>query len=375
MARKKAPPKRAPEYEKPKPKKKSPPGKAKDGSKCFTRTNKGGAAYVTCEGSQKKAKARASLVRGGSAPVMTKKKAPAKPKPKAKAPAAKPKPQVRSKMYAVSTTKSPDNPTFNVKNTKAAQVKGKAPAKPKPSQNIDTFLEVMSVMATRNKDRTEEAGVPLLPRGGEAMGFKRTEYRDGSGKVLSPDMWIRLRKKPLTLSEFKTYLSDGAKVSRPDAKEIKEFVEKQMSTNYQMKPYLVIKGKIVGDTVVTLYGDASYLAQGDDGVGNRSITEIKKNYKEPSDVEILFSVPSFWDDHQNLMKNETGTKRATEAGRLNKKGQTTFLSLYTSLFTQREIFQKSGYRQGDRGAAQIENVRQFLGPGDFGNKVKDRVKK
>ena len=44
----------------------------------------------------------------------------------------KPKPQVRSKMYAVSTTKSPDNPTFNVKNTKTAQVKGKAPAKPAP---------------------------------------------------------------------------------------------------------------------------------------------------------------------------------------------------------------------------------------------------
>ena len=84
MARKKAPPKRAPEYEKPKPKKKSPPGKAKDGSKCFTRTNKGGAAYVTCEGSQKKAKAKASLKRGGSPPVMTKKKAPAKPKPKPK---------------------------------------------------------------------------------------------------------------------------------------------------------------------------------------------------------------------------------------------------------------------------------------------------
>jgi len=121
MARKKAPPKRAPEYEKPKPKKKSPPGKAKDGSKCFSRTNKGGAAYVTCEGSQMKAKARASLKKGGPAPVMTKKKVPAgshrmpdgsimknKDMPKkqapakAKAPAEKPKltaAQIRAKEY------------------------------------------------------------------------------------------------------------------------------------------------------------------------------------------------------------------------------------------------------------------------------------
>tara|TARA_R110000851_G_scaffold139290_3_gene276179 strand:+ start:2251 stop:2715 length:465 start_codon:yes stop_codon:yes gene_type:complete len=78
MARKKAAPKRAPEYEtskkgnarKGKPvgsrlafdatkqeankKKKAPVGKAKDGSKCFTRANKGGGTYVTCEGTQGK---------------------------------------------------------------------------------------------------------------------------------------------------------------------------------------------------------------------------------------------------------------------------------------------------------------------------------
>jgi hypothetical protein len=208
MARKKAPPKRAPEYEKPKPKKKSPPGKAKDGSKCFTRTNKGGAAYVTCEGSQKKAKARAALVRGGSAPVMTKKKAPAKPKPKAKAPAAKPKPQVRSKMYAVSTTKSPDNPTFNVKNTKAAQVKGKAPPKPKPAQNIDTFLEVMSVMATRNKDRIADSLRPKLEefsisqlktaikKDYEEKNPGRTMTKRGNDKKLIIDFFIKNKVNP-----------------------------------------------------------------------------------------------------------------------------------------------------------------------------------
>ena len=70
-------------------KKKAPPGKAKDGSKCFTRTNKGGAAYVTCEGSQGDSKATKASTkpagkggkakRTGGAPG---KKKPAKPKPK-----------------------------------------------------------------------------------------------------------------------------------------------------------------------------------------------------------------------------------------------------------------------------------------------------
>tara|TARA_R110000764_G_scaffold17457_2_gene47941 strand:- start:66 stop:698 length:633 start_codon:yes stop_codon:yes gene_type:complete len=66
MARKKAPPKRAPEYEAPKKKgfakrtggppgqgkRKQPVGKAKDGSKCYTRKNSSGGSYTTCEGKQ-----------------------------------------------------------------------------------------------------------------------------------------------------------------------------------------------------------------------------------------------------------------------------------------------------------------------------------
>jgi hypothetical protein len=46
MARKKGIPKKAPEY------KDKPPGRAKDGSKCYTRQNKAGGKYTTCEGTQ-----------------------------------------------------------------------------------------------------------------------------------------------------------------------------------------------------------------------------------------------------------------------------------------------------------------------------------
>lgn len=51
-------------------------GKARDGSECYTRQNKSGANYVTCEGSQQKRAARRKLKAGGAPPVMTK-----RPKP------------------------------------------------------------------------------------------------------------------------------------------------------------------------------------------------------------------------------------------------------------------------------------------------------
>lgn len=51
-------------------------GKAKDGSECYTRQNKSGGSYVTCEGTQKKRAARRKLKAGGEPPVL------AKPPPK-----------------------------------------------------------------------------------------------------------------------------------------------------------------------------------------------------------------------------------------------------------------------------------------------------
>ena len=47
-------------------------GKAKDGSECYTRQNKSGGSYVTCEGTQKKRAARSKLKAGGEPPVLTK---------------------------------------------------------------------------------------------------------------------------------------------------------------------------------------------------------------------------------------------------------------------------------------------------------------
>ena len=52
MARKKSTPQKAKEY------KSKPPGKAKDGSTCYTRQNKVGGKYITCTGTQGKGKAK-----------------------------------------------------------------------------------------------------------------------------------------------------------------------------------------------------------------------------------------------------------------------------------------------------------------------------
>ena len=41
---------------------------------CYTKTNKSGGKYTTCEGSQKKRKAKAKLKKGGEKPPLVKKK-------------------------------------------------------------------------------------------------------------------------------------------------------------------------------------------------------------------------------------------------------------------------------------------------------------
>ncbi len=58
---------------------------AKSYEPCYTRQSKSGT-YTTCEGAQKKRKAKAKLKKGGDAPPMVKKKAKSKPPPKKKPP-------------------------------------------------------------------------------------------------------------------------------------------------------------------------------------------------------------------------------------------------------------------------------------------------
>jgi len=102
-------------------------GKAKDGSECYTRQNKSGGNYVTCEGSQNKRKARRALVKGGEAPVMTK-------KPKADSAREKGKRKAKARKL---TTRPPGRIDTNAPRNVGivaprGEPKSKPPPKPKP---------------------------------------------------------------------------------------------------------------------------------------------------------------------------------------------------------------------------------------------------
>ena len=152
MARKKAPPKRAPEYvtgkvAKAKAKaKKSPPGRAKDGSKCFTRTNKSGAAYVTCEGKQKSDK---KLSKEISSLGRTSDKLQARTAQKAKKSKAKAKPKISKAEFS--------NARANLTKTLAR----KPGTKPKAKRSIGSYAD---------SDATRRSTRPL----GEGGFAKRT---------------------------------------------------------------------------------------------------------------------------------------------------------------------------------------------------------
>ena len=110
MARKKSPPQKAPEYSKKgnarkgKPvgsrlafdATKKAPGKAKDGSKCYTRVNKGGGKYTTCTGTQgKKVPKGSHKMPDGS--IMKDSAMKGKPKPPRKQPSPKRAPEYSKK--------------------------------------------------------------------------------------------------------------------------------------------------------------------------------------------------------------------------------------------------------------------------------------
>ena len=113
-------------------------GKAKDGSECFTKTNKSGGKYVTCKGTQGKSKAPVKSKAPEKA-TEKQKELMRKRRAEAKAKKAKPKPKPNY-------TNSLDDFDFMAAFTSH-----------KKGIDIDLFMEGMSVMATRNKQRIAEA--------------------------------------------------------------------------------------------------------------------------------------------------------------------------------------------------------------------------
>jgi len=116
-------------------------GKARDGSECYTRQNKSGGNYVTCEGSQQKRAARQKLKKGGAPPVMTK-----KPKP------------VISERPAGRIDTGTLNPGTVVTDFDASAIVHETPGVVGMTMNYppgidkDLFFEVMEVVTNQAKD-------------------------------------------------------------------------------------------------------------------------------------------------------------------------------------------------------------------------------
>ena len=206
MARKKAPPKRAPEYEKPK---KSPPGKAKDGSACFTRTNKSGAAYVTCKGTQGDSKATKASTRPAGKGGKAKRTGGAPGKKKTPTQSSKPKPK----------------------------------AKAKPSISKDDYLDVSSIIATRNKQRIAEK--PKLTAAQIRAKEYRKDFRYDVGDKVS--FVTGRQEKAKVIAGTIEALTDKGVVMRANKGEVEKSVNRgfNFSVSYTWRPTEGTQKKVV----------------------------------------------------------------------------------------------------------------------------------
>lgn len=206
MARKKAPPKRAPEYvtgKVAKPKKKSPPGRAKDGSQCFTRTNKGGGTYVTCKGTQGDSKATKASRRPAGQGGKAKRTGGAPGKAKA---STKRSPPSAPKISKAEFT----NARANLTKTLAR----KPGTKPKPARSIGSYADSD---ATRRSTRPKGEG-GFAKRTGGAPGRFTSNPTGNKPKGMSMDEW---RTRP-SYREPTGY--QGPRMGQSEADSINEFL-------------------------------------------------------------------------------------------------------------------------------------------------------
>ena len=141
-------------------------GKAKDGSECFTKTNKSGGKYVTCKGTQGKSKAPVKSKAPEKA-TDKQKELMRKRRAEAKAKKAKPKPTPTltpgQGITVMGAGGGVDRFAPSAGSVMMSQYASRPTIKPaKPAQDIGQFLDVMNVIGQRNKQRISESIRPKL---------------------------------------------------------------------------------------------------------------------------------------------------------------------------------------------------------------------
>ena len=233
--------------------------KAKDGSECYTRTNKSGGKYVTCEGTQKggvkmsankkvtleqqkgskkrkkdnQAAAKADKAIKEASDRIKKKKAAAKPKPKAKVPAIKVVKGTK-KSIDLEPTETPPRKTKAGEVTITGERRGKTTTitykVPKHSVNQTESLKILrSVM-----DKYDKGEYKFVDRSGgsHSAGDIRHEIERASGSRYS-------NEKP-SLLDAKLTFKEGEKKGTIS---YKEFVTDQMSLEQLQSKTRSIGGK------------------------------------------------------------------------------------------------------------------------------------
>lgn len=359
---------------------------AKSYEPCYTKTTKGGGKYTTCEGAQKKRKARAKLKKGGTAPVMVKKKAKSKPPPKKKPPPKDDNPQgfgnkfifSRNMAGRVNTgTLNPANPNLSVNPW------GTTP-EPQAQQNeIDSslFLKVSAVMTQVGKENLKQGfDIPFPSK--NVIGFREDDRDEQYKLIYKVAPMVILREKPLTLTEFKKFLTQGDRVSKEESQLIKEYYER-MGETYEWihgihdkkklsahrrpkeaKPYLAIRGKIVGNRVRPHYYTKA-LYQGDDGVGNKSVELVDK--RSLDDIKIIFTTQPAIDEIVEKTDTEGNGKQFAPNNTIAKgytRSSQEYLKHFSQPKTSREIGKEIGIKSYGMSVAVAKSY--FLKPGDIG---------
>ena len=153
-----------------------PPKKSKKDEPCYTRTNKGGGKYVTCEGEQKRNKKFAKEI---SSLGKTSDKLQAAKKAKAKAPV-----KAKAKAPVKATEKQKE---LMRKRREAAKAKKAKAAKPKPKVDKDLLQKVLPIMADVGKSKGKSDSGQIKDR---ARWAKQDEAIKKRGIVVGAEIYL-----------------------------------------------------------------------------------------------------------------------------------------------------------------------------------------
>ena len=212
-------------------------GKAKDGSECFTRQNKAGGKYVTCEGTQKARKSASKPIPPDSARAKGRRSAAARKL--TTRPAAAGRIQTGS-LNPGSVITDFDTSAFVseapgvVGMTSTMSPLGEATFAALLNAGQDVAAGISAAVAAREKDE------PLLKISKSNPNVGRYDVEFSSGTIdTERGYYVKLRDKPLTEGEFVKWIHAGESIQSENRKKMKELFNEVKSQGFKL--YFVLE--------------------------------------------------------------------------------------------------------------------------------------